>query len=73
MIDKAAEKCQENKNMTEEVKSVMLNNPVCYEASEETVNVSTDDVNTKRQVATRPTPAGSPRKYGVEFYAAATK
>ena len=43
-----------NMEMTEAVKAEMLCNPVCYEEPEDTVNVSVDDVNTKRQAETRP-------------------
>ena len=53
-IIKAAEKCLEGKEMAEGVKAEMLCNPVCYEDPEDTVNVSIDDVNTKRQTGTRP-------------------
>jgi len=40
--------------MREEMKAVMLCNPLCYEEPEDTVNVSVDDVNAKRQAETRP-------------------
>ncbi len=54
LIVKAAKKSQEGKEMTEAVKAEMFDNPVCYEEPEDTVNVSADDVNTKRQAETRP-------------------
>ena len=58
MILRAAEICLENREMTEVIRRVMTDeifaNPVCYEEPEDTVNVSIDDVNTKRQAGTRP-------------------
>ena len=58
MICRAAEICQENKEMTVEKKRVMKEeisaNPICYEDAVAAVNVSIDDVNSKRQASTRP-------------------
>ena len=58
MILRAAEICLENREMTEVKRRVITDeifaNPVCYEKPEDTVNVSIDDVNTKRQAGTRP-------------------
>ena len=54
MIAEAAEKCLESKEITKEIKKEIYDNPVCYEEPEVTVNVSIDDVNTKRQTRTRP-------------------
>jgi hypothetical protein len=47
-IDKAAEECLDS-DMRDEV----LNNPVCYEDPENTVDIFIDDVNVKRQEETR--------------------
>ncbi len=54
LIAEAAEKCQEGWDAANGVTAKILDNPVCYEAYEETVNVSIDDVNTKRRAKTRP-------------------
>ncbi len=54
MIEEAAEKCLDSKEITKEMRREISDNPVCYEEPEETVNVSIDDVNTKRQARTRP-------------------
>ena len=50
MILRAAEICLENREMTDEISA----DPICYEEPEDAVNVSTDDVNTKRLAGTRP-------------------
>ncbi len=58
MIEEAVEKCLESLEMTKEKKKVMKDeisaNPICYEEPADTVNVSIDDVNAKRQAGTRP-------------------
>jgi len=54
MIAEAAEKCQEGLEMTKEMKEEISANPICYEEPADTVNVSIDDVNAKRQAGTRP-------------------
>ena len=62
MISIAADKCQERTEMAkgkgEVMKAEILADPVCYEDSAATVNVSTDDVNSKRQAGTRPVGGG---------------
>jgi len=47
-IVKAAEKCLDN-----DIRDEVLNNPVCYEDPENTVDIFIDDVNVKRQEETR--------------------
>jgi len=48
MVSKAAENFSDNYSVTD-----ILNNPVCYEDPEKTVNISIDDVNVKKQEETR--------------------
>ncbi len=60
-ITEAAEKCLDS-DMYDEI----LNNPVCYEDPENTVNISIDDVNVKKQEETRQkgaNPEETKRKY----------
>ena len=54
MISQSADKCQESMENSEAVKAEISSNPVCYEEPTATVNVSIDDVNSKRQASTRP-------------------
>ncbi len=53
-IDKCLEKTVIAIGKNEDVKAEMRVNPVCYEDISATVNVSADDVNSKRQASTRP-------------------
>jgi hypothetical protein len=56
-ITEAAEKCLDANDMLDEI----LDNPVCYEDPENTLNISIDDVNVKKQEETRQK-GGNPEK-----------
>jgi len=52
--DKCLERIEAAIGKSEEIKTEILSNPVCYEDASSAVNVSIDDVNSKRQASTRP-------------------